>query len=244
MLRDAKESFREGQANNTTNYYGGGRLRWASTRPETLPGKTAVGGREPNRRRATGSSVKAGGALGLKEFMHRTRVLGLYRGILKVWAGSTALVWDTPSPCGIVMDHSATVTEWSANTRYCFTANSAIIVKVLNAVFGLSSHTPSPPKCYTMLRQSSHARLFAHSSEDGASRLATRNETAPCKAKFIFFTLDMVFLSRVPRVYVAHGEHEGRPTSYAHGPAKTLTHYVYYDRFTEVPIDNYRWNNG
>lgn len=95
MLRDANEAFREGQVNNATNYYGGGGLRWASTQPETLPGEAAVGGRAPNRRRATGNGVKAGGALGLKEFMHRTRVLGLYRGILKVWAGTTVLLDNT-----------------------------------------------------------------------------------------------------------------------------------------------------
>lgn len=90
MFRDAKEAFREGHANNTSATIGdnniGGGLRRASTQPESS-GEAALSGRGANRRRA--SVGKAGGALGLKEFMHRTRVLGLYRGILKVCAGTT-----------------------------------------------------------------------------------------------------------------------------------------------------------
>ena len=94
MFRDANEAFREAHVNSTSTTIGnnnnnsGGGLRWASTQRDTSIGETALGGRGPNRRRA--SVGKAGGALGLKEFMHRTRVLGLYRGILKVWAGTTA----------------------------------------------------------------------------------------------------------------------------------------------------------
>lgn len=92
MFRDAKEAFREAHVNSTSTTIGnnnsGGGLRRASTQPETSLGKAALGGRGPDRRRA--SVGKAGGALGLKEFMHRARVLSLYRGILKVWAGATA----------------------------------------------------------------------------------------------------------------------------------------------------------
>lgn len=35
-------------------------------------------------RQPTTGNSRLGGAMGLKEFIHRTRVLGLYRGILKV----------------------------------------------------------------------------------------------------------------------------------------------------------------
>ncbi|CAN0401829.1 unnamed protein product, partial [Laminaria digitata] len=76
-----------GHANTTSTTIGnnnsGGGLRRASTQPETSSaGKAALGRRGPNRRRASVGKA-GGGALGLKEFMHRTRVLGLYRGILK-----------------------------------------------------------------------------------------------------------------------------------------------------------------
>lgn len=91
MLRDAKEAFREGhRANNTAAVVS---LRAASTTQGRVDagGQGIVldtGGPSPTRPRTSSSNVggggKVGGALGLKEFMHRTRVLDLYRGILKV----------------------------------------------------------------------------------------------------------------------------------------------------------------
>lgn len=76
ILRDAKEAFRDAPAHSIP-------LRQACTKPQ--PGSAAAvspsQNADPSRRRPGG---KAAGALGLKEFMHRTRVLDLYRGILKV----------------------------------------------------------------------------------------------------------------------------------------------------------------
>lgn len=96
MLRDAKEAFREKHhANRRTVAL---TLRAVSTKR----GRIDVGGAavldriSPRSTSSTSStstssskgSAKMGGALGLKEFMHRTRVLDLYRGILKVGGGN------------------------------------------------------------------------------------------------------------------------------------------------------------
>ncbi|CAN0126120.1 unnamed protein product [Ectocarpus fasciculatus] len=110
MLRDAREAFREGcQANNARPM--AAPFRSASTiqqcaaasgtestlagwscvdpwtgRPRPRPRSSSGSSSSSSRSRSSSSSSgggKVGGALGLKEFMHRARVLDLYRGILK-----------------------------------------------------------------------------------------------------------------------------------------------------------------
>lgn len=104
ILRSSKEAFRErhdGNVREAAAASGGGvSSRVASTkqgRPADVEGEVVLES-EPKRRSSgnTASSSsstgggKAAGALGLKEFMHRTRVLELYRGILQV---------GLPGPC-------------------------------------------------------------------------------------------------------------------------------------------------
>ena len=101
MLRDAKEAFREKHhANRRTAV--ALTLRAVSTKRGGIDvGGAVVLDRISPRSSSTSStstsststssskgSAKMGGALGLKEFMHRTRVLDLYRGILKVGGGN------------------------------------------------------------------------------------------------------------------------------------------------------------
>ncbi|CAM9723093.1 unnamed protein product [Pylaiella littoralis] len=94
MLRDAKEAFREGHCANRGAAVLP--LRAASTMEGAVDAKgrgadTERGGPSPARTRSSSSTStsslsgggKVGRALGLKEFMHRTRVLDLYRSILK-----------------------------------------------------------------------------------------------------------------------------------------------------------------
>lgn len=97
MLRDANEAFREGHRRGNVRAAVAS-LRAASTRRGRVDAEERGvildgGGPSPASPRSSvvrgGSSSssgggKVGGALGLKEFMHRTRVLDLYRGILKV----------------------------------------------------------------------------------------------------------------------------------------------------------------
>lgn len=91
MLRDAKEAFREGH--RASNRVAVIPLRAASTTQGRLDAEgqgiaSDRGGPSRTRPRTSSSNLGGGGkvseALGLKEFMHRTRVLDLYRGILKV----------------------------------------------------------------------------------------------------------------------------------------------------------------
>ena len=97
LLRDAKEAFREGQ--DVSRRRARVSMRALSTKQGRADSEEAVVldrvSRPPVRRRSGGGGggsssggskggVKMGGALGLKEFMHRTRVLNLYRGIMKV----------------------------------------------------------------------------------------------------------------------------------------------------------------
>eukprot|EP00903_Cladosiphon_okamuranus_P014984 g13868.t1 len=90
LLRDAKEAFREGH--DASRRTVGVSVRALSTKQGTVGVAEAVvldrfspPPARPRSSAAGGSKggVKTGGALGLKEFMHRARVLDLYRGILK-----------------------------------------------------------------------------------------------------------------------------------------------------------------
>lgn len=92
ILRDSKESFRD--ANAAAHRCSKTPSRDASTlaekqvaapfRPEEVVSDGGVVGEKPPSSRSSPGRGKVAGALGLKEFMHRTKVLDLYRGILKV----------------------------------------------------------------------------------------------------------------------------------------------------------------
>lgn len=77
FLRGLDEVFRDVAQSATTN-------RRASAQGGPGAHGANVDEHEPVRRRPSPSGPKLAHAVGLKEFMHRTRVLGLYRGILKV----------------------------------------------------------------------------------------------------------------------------------------------------------------
>lgn len=87
MLRGAREPFRQ----LPLPVARGSTLRAASSQPESsavgvpsqsvgAPSRRESGGND----KGDGGEGKLGGAMGLKQFMHRKRVLDLYRGILKV----------------------------------------------------------------------------------------------------------------------------------------------------------------
>lgn len=76
-LRGAKEALRERNASTIA-------MRNAST--EVGSSSSSTSGEEHDARRdpPRPPGQKLAHAMGLKEFMHRTRVLGLYRGLLRV----------------------------------------------------------------------------------------------------------------------------------------------------------------
>lgn len=96
MLRGSKEAFREAK-NAAAHSRSSTPSRNASTlaeeqvaaacTSEVIVGGGGVVGEKPPSSRTSGGGRKVAGALGLKEFMHRTRVLELYRGILKASTG-------------------------------------------------------------------------------------------------------------------------------------------------------------